>query len=44
MSSPAYRLAKQAYARLGVDTEAAYLNNGRPIPVLPSGEPIDELC
>ena len=32
------------YRHLGVDTEASYLNNGRPIPVLPSGKPIDELC
>ncbi|MBM3982413.1 MAG: DUF1501 domain-containing protein [Planctomycetes bacterium] len=32
------------YRHLGVDTEAQYMNNGRPIPVLPSGKPIDELC
>jgi hypothetical protein len=32
------------YQHLGVDTEAQYLDNGRPIPVLPSGKPIDELC
>ncbi len=32
------------YRHLGVDTEASYLNNGRPIQVLPSGKPIDELC
>src|SRR5262245_59261828 len=31
------------YRHLGVDTEAEYLNNGRPIRVLPSGKPIDEL-
>ena len=31
------------YQHLGVDTEAQYLNNGRPIAVLPSGKPIDEL-
>jgi hypothetical protein len=31
------------YRHLGVDTKAEYLNNGRPIPVLPSGKPIDEL-
>jgi uncharacterized protein (DUF1501 family) len=33
-----------AYQHLGVDTESQYLNNGRPIPVLPSGKPIEELC
>jgi len=32
------------YRHLGVDTEAQYLNNGRPIAVLPFGKPIDELC
>ncbi|MBA4068016.1 MAG: DUF1501 domain-containing protein [Isosphaera sp.] len=32
------------YRHLGVDAKAEYLNNGRPIPVLPSGKPIDELC
>ncbi len=32
------------YRHLGVDTEAQYMNNGRPISVLPSGKPIDELC
>jgi uncharacterized protein (DUF1501 family) len=32
------------YHHLGVDTEAQYMNNGRPIPVLPSGKPIEELC
>jgi hypothetical protein len=33
------------YRYLGVDTRAQYLNEaGRPISVLPSGEPIDELC
>jgi hypothetical protein len=31
------------YRHLGVDTRAEYLNNGRPVPVLPSGRPIDEL-
>jgi hypothetical protein len=31
------------YRHLGVDTKADYLNNGRPIPVLPSGKPIDDL-
>ncbi len=32
------------YKHLGVDTSAQYLNRaGRPIPVLPSGEPIEEL-
>jgi hypothetical protein len=32
------------YRHLGVDTEAQYLNGaGRPIAVLPSGKPIDEL-
>jgi len=31
------------YKHLGVDPEANYLNNGRPIPVLPSGRPIEEL-
>jgi len=31
------------YRHLGVDAEAQYLSNGRPIPVLPSGEPIKEL-
>ena len=31
------------YRHLGVDTHAEYLNNGRPVPVLPSGRPIDEL-
>jgi hypothetical protein len=33
------------YRHLGVDCEAQYLNaTGRPIPVLPDGKPIDELC
>jgi uncharacterized protein (DUF1501 family) len=33
------------YAHLGVDTKTHYLNNaGRPIPVLPGGEPIRELA
>jgi hypothetical protein len=31
------------YRHLGVDIKAEYLNNGRPVPVLPSGSPIDEL-
>lgn len=32
------------YRHLGVDTQASYLdNNGRPHPVLPSGEPLREL-
>ncbi len=31
------------YAHLGVDTTASYMNNGRPIAVLPSGRPIAEL-
>lgn len=31
------------YHHLGIDTEASYLNNGRPVPVLPSGEVIREL-
>jgi hypothetical protein len=31
------------YRHLGVDTKAEYLNNGRPIPVLPSGKVIEEL-
>ena len=31
------------YRHLGVDTRAEYLNNGRPVPVLPGGKPIDEL-
>lgn len=31
------------YRHLGVDTHAEYLNNGRPIPVLPFGKPVDEL-
>lgn len=31
------------YRHLGVDTKAEYINNGRPVPVLPSGKPIDEL-
>src|SRR5262245_61377108 len=32
------------YRHLGVDTEVSYMDNGRPIPVLPHGKPIDELC
>jgi uncharacterized protein (DUF1501 family) len=33
------------YRHLGVDCEAQYLNStGRPIPVLPDGKPIEELC
>ncbi|MCS6866146.1 MAG: DUF1501 domain-containing protein [Gemmataceae bacterium] len=31
------------YQHLGIDTQQQYLNNGRPIPVLPSGQPITEL-
>jgi hypothetical protein len=31
------------YRHLGIDTTAEYLNNGRPVPVLPSGKPIEEL-
>jgi uncharacterized protein (DUF1501 family) len=31
------------YRHLGVDVKAEYLNNGRPVPVLPGGTPIDEL-
>ncbi len=31
------------YKHLGIDTEAQYLNNGRPVGVLPSGKPIEEL-
>jgi uncharacterized protein (DUF1501 family) len=31
------------YRHLGVDTKAEYPNNGRPVSVLPSGKPIDEL-
>jgi uncharacterized protein (DUF1501 family) len=31
------------YQHLAVDTKAEYLNNGRPVPVLPSGKPIEEL-
>ncbi len=31
------------YHHLGIDTEAQYLNNGRPISVLPSGKVIEEL-
>ncbi len=33
------------YRHLGIDTTASYLNgSGRPISILPSGKPIDELC
>lgn len=33
------------YRHLGVDTAAQYLTGtGRPVSVLPSGTPIDELC
>ena len=33
------------YRHLGVDTSASYLTTtGRPVQVLPSGKPIDELC
>ena len=31
------------YAHLGVDVTANYMNNGRPIPVLPHGKRIDEM-
>lgn len=31
------------YRHLGVDTHAEYMNNGRPVPVLPSGKPVEEL-
>ncbi len=31
------------YQHLGVDANAEYLNNGRPVAVLPSGKPIEEL-
>lgn len=31
------------YRHLGINTQAEYLSNGRPVPVLPSGKPIDEL-
>ena len=31
------------YQHLGVDVEAQYVNNGRPVTVLPSGRPIEEL-
>ena len=31
------------YRHLGIDVQAEYLNNGRPVPVLPSGRPVDEL-
>jgi len=31
------------YRHLGIDTRAEYLNNGRPIPVLPHGRPVEEL-
>jgi len=38
------RLPGRGTQHLGVDPEAQYLNaTGRPIPVLPSGKPIDEL-
>ena len=40
----AYALAVQRYADFGIDTEQTFLNNaGRPIAVLPSGQPIAEL-
>jgi len=33
------------YRHLGIDTTKSYLNgSGRPISILPSGKPIDELC
>jgi hypothetical protein len=31
------------YRHLGIDIHAEYLNNGRPVPVLPSGKPVEEL-
>jgi hypothetical protein len=31
------------YRHLGIDTQAEYLNNGRPVPVLPFGKLVDEL-
>ena len=31
------------YRHLGIDVNADYMNNGRPVRVLPSGNPIDEL-
>src|SRR5262245_59516264 len=31
------------YRHLGVDVKEEYLNNGRPVPVLPGGTPIEEL-
>lgn len=31
------------YRHLGVNVNEQYMNNGRPVPVLPSGQPIDEL-
>ena len=31
------------YRHLGIDVNADYMNNGRPVRVLPSGKPIDEL-
>jgi hypothetical protein len=31
------------YHHLGIDTEAQYVNNGRPVSVLPAGKPIEEL-
>jgi uncharacterized protein (DUF1501 family) len=31
------------YRHLGVDVKAEYLDNGRPVPVLPGGTPIEEL-
>jgi hypothetical protein len=31
------------YQHLGVDVEAQYVSNGRPVSVLPSGKPIEEL-
>ncbi len=32
------------YKHLDVDIHESYMNNGRPIAVLPSGKPIEELC
>ncbi|MEZ6140388.1 MAG: DUF1501 domain-containing protein [Zavarzinella sp.] len=31
------------YQHLGIDTHAEYMNNGRPVPVLPYGKPIEAL-
>jgi hypothetical protein len=32
------------YRFLGIDWHRQFVNNGRPVDILPSGEPIDELC